>query len=386
MAKGKTKSFTPAVGFFKGPNGKTRPITQRKQTSLLQPRTVTRVKNAPSKRRSKKLRIVTRVKTKGFPYSTPRRVKPMLANRGTEKDLDRPGYIAERKYDGTRVVVIRDGDRVILRGRSWKNDFASRYPELVEEIRRFPCKQFVADAELTFFKKGTDEDVMLTALAKPSTQKLYDLKLLFFDVLHIGTSDVTGQPIERRFQKLKGLVPSHRYRRTRRKGFKIVDIVEVATQNQKRFYQDIVKKNGEGVMLKRLGSTYQEHARNNDWLKVKKSETDDAIIIGYTRGGGRRSGTFGSLILGKPDGKGGFRIVGEAGTGFSDKQLVAIQRQLKKLEIKHQKVNETVPDIESWVKPTVVVEVKFHERSKYKKYRYPSFVRIRDDKTPDMVN
>jgi len=376
MAKAK-KPFTPAVGFFKGPNGKTRPITQRKQTSLLQPRTVTRVKNAPSKPQSKKLRIVTRVKTKGFPYATPRRVKPMLANRGTEKDLDRPDYIAERKYDGTRVVVIRDGDRVILRGRSWKNDFASRYPAIVEEIRRFPSKQFVADAELTFFKKGTDEDIMLTALATPETQRKYDLKLMFFDILHIGTSDVTGQPIERRFQKLKGLIP--------KKGLKIVDIVEVATQNQKRFYQDIVNKNGEGVMLKRLGSTYQEHARNNDWLKVKKSETDEAIIIGYTRGGGRRSGTFGSLILGKPDGKGGFTIVGEAGTGFSDKQLVAIRKQLKKIEIKSQKVNESVPDVESWVKPTVVVEVKFHERSKNNKYRHPSFVRIRDDKTPDMV-
>ena len=376
MAKAK-KPFTPAIGFFKGPNGKTRPITQRKQTSLLQPRTVTRVKNAPSKPRSKKLRIVTRVKTKGFPYSTPRRVKPMLANRGTEKDLDRPGYIAERKYDGTRIVVIRDGDRVILRGRSWKNDFASRYPELVEEIRRFPCKQFVADAELTFFKKGTDEDVMLTALAKPSTQKLYDLKLMFFDVLHIGTSDVTGQPIERRFQKLKGLIP--------KKGFKLVDIVEVATQNQKRFYQDIVKKNGEGVMLKRLGSTYQENARNSDWLKVKKSQTDDAIILGYTRGNGARSGSFGSLVLGKPDGKGGYRLVGEAGTGFKAKDLKAIQRELEKIEIKSQKVNESVPDIESWVKPSIVVEVKFHELSKNKKYRHPSFVRIRDDKTPEMV-
>ena len=74
----------------------------------------------------------------------------MLANRGTEADLDHPGYVAQRKYDGIRVIVIRDGDRVILRGRSWKNDFADRYPDLVEAIRRYPLKRFVADAAFTF--------------------------------------------------------------------------------------------------------------------------------------------------------------------------------------------------------------------------------------------
>ena len=350
----KAKQFTPAVGFFKS-GRKTRPITARKQS---------------------KLRIVRRVVTPGYPYTTPRQVKPMLANRGSEADLDRPDYVAQRKYDGTRVIVIRDGDRVILRGRSWKNDFADRYPDLVEAIRRFPHKRFVADAELTFFKKGTDEDVMLTALARPETQKKYDLKLMFFDILYLGKEDLTRRTVEERFDILKVLVP---------KRLKKVEVVELVAQNQERFYKEIVKKGGEGVMLKRLGSLYQEHARNNDWLKVKKTQTDEAIVLGYTRGNGVRSGTFGSLILGKPDGKGGFRLVGEAGTGFKEKELKAIRRRLKSLETKKRQVDESITDVEAWVKPELVVEVKFHELSKNKKYRHPSFIRIRDDKTPDEV-
>ena len=351
---GKAKPFTPAVGFFKS-GGKTRPITARKQS---------------------KLRIVRRVVTPGYPYTTPRQVKPMLANRGSEEDLDRPDYVAQRKYDGTRVIVIRDGDRVILRGRSWKNDFADRYPDIVEAIRRFPHKRFVADAELTFFRKGTDEDVMLTALARPETQRKYDLKLMFFDILYMGKEDLTRRTVEDRLKILKVLVP---------KRLKKVEVVELVTRNQERFYQDIVKKGGEGVMLKRLGSTYQENTRSSDWLKVKKSQTDEAIVVGYTRGKGWRSGTFGSLILAKPDGKGGFRLVGEAGTGFKEKELKAIRRRLKRLETKKRQIDEAIPDVAAWVKPELVVEVRFHEMSKHNKYRHPAFVRVRDDKTPDEV-
>ena len=75
--------------------------------------------------------------------------------------------------------------------------------------------------------------------------------------------------------------------------------------------------------------------------------------------------------------------MGEAGTGFSDRELVGIRDRLDK--IKTQKVNEKIPDVESWVRPLMVVEVKFHERSKNNKYRHPSFVRLRYDKPPDQV-
>jgi len=158
---GKAKTFTPAVGFLKE-GGKTRPITARKQT---------------------KLRLIRRVKTpvKGYPYSQPRRVMPMLTDRGSEEDLDRPGYVAQRKYDGNRTIIIKDGDSVVLRSRSWKSDFADDYPRLVKAVWRIPEKRLVADADLTFFRKGTDEDEMLTALASPETKRGYDVRLLVFD-------------------------------------------------------------------------------------------------------------------------------------------------------------------------------------------------------------
>ena len=344
------------VGFFKE-GGKTRPITARKQT---------------------KLRIIRRVvnPVKGFPYSQPRRVNPMLADRGSEEDLDRPGYVAQRKYDGNRTIIIKDGDRVILRSRSWKNDFADDFPRLVEAVQRIPEKRLVADAELTFFRKGTEEDEMLTALASPETKRGYDVRLLVFDLLYVGDKDVMRKPFEERHRLLEGLIP---------KRVKRLQIVPFVVKGQKKLYRDVVRDGGEGVMLKRLGSPYQENTRNSDWLKVKKTQTDEAIVVGYTRGKGNRAGTFGSLILGKPDGKGGYRLVGEAGTGFKEKELEAIRRRLKRLETKKSPVDERVSDVHAWVRPELVVEVKFHEMSKNDKYRHPSFIRVRDDKTPDEV-
>jgi len=72
-----------------------------------------------------------------------------------------------------------------MRGRSWINDYAPRFPEIVEEIRKLPVEACVLDSELTFFKKGTDKDVFVTALANPETKKPYVAKAMVFDVLYV---------------------------------------------------------------------------------------------------------------------------------------------------------------------------------------------------------
>jgi ATP-dependent DNA ligase len=81
-----------------------------------------------------------RVQNPVYPYGRPRRIKPMLAEQGTERDIERPSYYAQRKLDGTRCLIIKDGDRVEMRGRSWKNDYAPLFPEVVEEIRKLPVE------------------------------------------------------------------------------------------------------------------------------------------------------------------------------------------------------------------------------------------------------
>jgi len=342
-----------ATGFYRDDEGRTRPIT-------------------PPRR----VRIVRRFKTaKGFDYRNPRRVKPMLAGEGGKEDLGRHGYVEQRKFDGTRVVVIKDGDRVILRGRSWKNDFARRYPEIVREIQRIPVDRFVADAELTFFRRGTEDDEFVTALASPETRARYDVRLMVFDVLYSGDESVKAEPFTERQRILKRMVPP---------SLKHIDVVETVEKNQKRYYRSILKKGAEGAVLKEARSPYREGRRTSEWLKVKEFKTDDAVVVGVTKGKGSRAKTFGSLILAKRGRDGRWRHVGNA-SGFTEEEGRRLLERLRKLKVKKPPLDGADADVKFWTRPEVVVEVKYFQRSKNGKYRFPDFTRVRDDKTAEEV-
>src|SRR4029453_958562 len=87
----------------------------------------------------------------------------------------------------------------------------------------------------------------------------------------------------------------------------------------------------EGVVAKRLTATYQPGRRSRDWVKTPLNRTQEVVIIGYKPGGGRRSGTLGSLVLAVPDTNGQLVYAGGVGTGFTTKMLDNLQRQLEPL-------------------------------------------------------
>ena len=116
-------------------------------------------------------------------------------------------FVNDVLVGSTRCIIIKDGDRVEMRGRSWINDYNAKFPEIVEEIRKLPVESCVLDSELTFFKKGTDQDVFITALAGPETKKGYTAKAMVFDVLYVEDYDLRDLPLEDRLDILKELIP-----------------------------------------------------------------------------------------------------------------------------------------------------------------------------------
>src|SRR5690606_9075701 len=73
----------------------------------------------------------------------------------------------------------------------------------------------------------------------------------------------------------------------------------------------------EGVVAKRLASTYKPGRRSADWVKIKNIRTQEVVIGGWSAGSGHRRSSLGALLLGVP-GPGGLDYVGKVGTGFSD--------------------------------------------------------------------
>jgi len=159
----------------------------------------------------------------------------------------------------------------------------------------------------------------------------------------------------------------------------------------REFYQRALDLGQEGIMIKNLDAPYMFGRHVGGWYKIKPTmENLDLVIIGAEWGTGKRAGWFGSLILGcrDPD-TGEFLECGMLGTGIKEKKespgdvtFEEITQMLKPLIIKEE-------GKKVWVKPKIVVEVSYEEIQRSPNYasgfalRFPRFVRLREDKSPE---
>src|SRR5437763_8738983 len=196
-----------------------------------------------------------------------------------------------------------------------------------------------------------------------------------FDVLEIDGASVLDLPLTEGRERLAGLLDKRQ---------RTVQISEVFGEGETLL--EAAREQGlEGVMAKRPGSRYAEGRRTRDWLKIKTHGRQEFVICGWTRGQGRRSGRFGSLVLGMYRGD-ELHWVGNCGTGFTDRDIDELLRKLEPLR------RETSPlavvpkmakvkkgDV-TWVEPELVCEVAFAEWTHDQHLRAPSFQGLRDDK------
>jgi bifunctional non-homologous end joining protein LigD len=137
----------------------------------------------------------------------------------------------------------------------------------------------------------------------------------------------------------------------------------------------------EGIMAKRVDSLYRPGVRTKDWLKLKIEQRQEFVVGGFTEPRNSRS-HFGAILLGYYDAVGGLIYAGHTGGGFSGETLADVYRRLEPLQVAKSPFT-TTPKTNSpahWVKPQVVVEVKFNEWTEGGHLRQPIFVGVRDDK------
>jgi DNA ligase-1 len=80
---------------------------------------------------------------------------------------------------------------------------------------------------------------------------------------------------------------------------------------------DVEAQGGEGLVIRRPGSRYQQGTRSTDWLRVVSVLTAEATVVGHTRGKGARGGGTGALICQMPGGQ-HFKV----GTGLKTADIV----------------------------------------------------------------
>ena len=177
------------------------------------------------------------------------------------------------------------------------------------------------------------------------------MNYVLYDILKFKGKNVMSKPFSERRKLLEQVI--------REVNFPKWKLVRTLPNDPQSFF-DIVKAGGEGVMMKKLDSTYILGARSHQWIKVKKVKTYDGFIIGMNEGEGKYAGTLGALVIGQhfPDG-----AVKEVATisGMTDEM---------RTEFWNNKLSYQGTCVE------FLAQEQTEER-----YRHPRFVRLRPDKS-----
>ena len=310
----------------------------------------------------------------------PEHVVPMLA-RLSKLPANEDQWGFEVKWDGIRAVLYsgrRTGD-LTLENRNLR-DITFKYPELHE----LGGLNAVVDGEVV----ALDDD------GRPSFERLQGrmhlsseaavrarmgdipVRFMAFDLIWHDGADMTQLPYEERRAALEALdlngpcwqTPAWR----RGDGSALLEAARV---------QEL-----EGIMAKRLGSPYCPGKRTQHWLKIKAKMTQELVVGGWLPGEGRRMNTLGALLVGYYD-DGDFKFAGRVGTGFKEKDLTMLVRELKaRARDDSPFVGRPAPPRQSqFVEPELVAEVEFTQWTREGILRHPAYKGLRDDKPAQAV-
>jgi bifunctional non-homologous end joining protein LigD len=138
----------------------------------------------------------------------------------------------------------------------------------------------------------------------------------------------------------------------------------------------------EGIVAKRLDSTYTPGLRTSAWVKVKTAARQEFVVAGWMPGKGRRRETIGALLLGVHEPDGALRYVGRVGSGLSEEQLEDLQRLLRPLQRAGSPfaAGPAPPREAVYCEPRLVVEVRFSQWTAGGNLRQPVYLGLREDK------
>jgi bifunctional non-homologous end joining protein LigD len=295
----------------------------------------------------------------------------------THEHFSDPKWIFERKFDGERVLAVKDGASARLLTRNDK-DAGMAYPELVEAVQAQRTGRFAADGEVVAFEGDvTSFSRLQQRMQKRDAREIRasDVSVYYylFDLLNLDGYDVARLPLRRRKELLRAAVAFE-------------DPLRFATHRNEggeAYLREACEKGWEGLIAKRAEAPY-EHKRSRDWLKFKCAKGQELVIGGFTEPKGSRSG-FGALLVGYYEGD-KLRYAGKVGTGFDDALLSDLRARMDRLERKTSPFDEPVRETGAhFVEPKLVGEVGFTEWTGDGKLRHPRFLGLRRDKAAQEV-
>ena len=274
-------------------------------------------------------------------------------------------WVYEVKHDGYRMLArITQGDvRLFTRA---GNDWTAKLPHLKKALEKLGLEDSWLDGEI----------VVLAPDGRASFQRLQNafdarsdagITYFVFDAPFLDGKDLRRLALGERKALLRKRLTGGTVR--------FSDDLQGSAQE---ILDNACRLGLEGLIGKQADAVYTS-GRTRSWIKLKCRARQDFVIGGYTPPKGSRSG-FGALLVGTFDPAGKLRFAGKVGTGFDEEMLSALGRRFAPLK-RPDPPFENPPREKgvTWLRPALVCEVAYAEKTDEGILRQASFMGLRED-------
>jgi bifunctional non-homologous end joining protein LigD len=306
----------------------------------------------------------------------PEFVEPELATLSAEAPAG-SDWLHEIKLDGYRILARIERGRAQLLSRR-ANDWTSRLPSIASALGSLPLESGLLDGEVVVLG---DDGVSDFQRLQNSMEAGRDVGCVYFafDALFLNGFDLRGLPLAERKLLLKDALGQLDNPRVR--------LGDHVVGDGPAFFARACQHGLEGIVCKRADSRYTS-GRGRSWLKVKCLSRQEFVIGGFTEPAGSRR-HLGALLIGVRDPNGELTYAGKVGTGFTQASLAELAERLAPLVQTEPPFKNPPSGAERrgvhWVRPSLVAEIAFVERTEEGLVRHSSFQGLREDKRPEEV-
>ena len=301
--------------------------------------------------------------------SFPDDVRPMQAA-SAEAPFSSAEYLFEVKWDGLRCMLFRDPSGVVHLKDRGLNDVTADLPEIVAAGRRVPPGS-VIDGELVATDTDGRPDYPRLRQRLAGGARLRDeipTAYLAFDALYLEGRPLQRQPVMRRRARLAKAIETGGH----------LFVPDHIDEDGVELFEACLERGLEGVVAKHKQSPYVPGQRSPFWLKVKAVKSDDFVVIGWL---GDRP--FDALVVGfYEDGR--LLPCGTVGGGFEDDVAALVREKLVELATSESPLDGAPVMMRPvhWVRPEVMVSIRYSEWSPDGTLRFPIFNGLRPEVHP----
>jgi bifunctional non-homologous end joining protein LigD len=296
----------------------------------------------------------------------PQFVAPQLATLVTEPPKT-GDWVYEVKHDGYRMLARITGKSAKLFTRSGK-DWTDKLPHVARALPKLGLDDTWLDGEIVVLRPDGRSSFQLlqNAFEAHANSKIV---YFVFDAPFLEGLDLRQLPLRERKQRLRKVLG---------KSNDAIRFSDDLSGTAQEVLDHACKLGLEGLIGKQADSVYVS-GRTKIWIKLKCRLRQDFVIAGYTAPGGSRHG-FGALVLGVYERPGRLIYAGKVGTGFDDARLTSLSRKFSSLRRDDSPLaNPPREKGIQWLRPVLVAEVAFTERTNEGVIRQGSFMGLRED-------